>query len=159
MAFLGWVFVWLRVIYGPIGHAKHVENCYHSIILPPYDIYRKLSEVRQRFDENGWRYRPRPTPTDTAVSGCENPFGSYISPLCVLQFLKMKQEPKIVSTLYIGMKECSSIMLWLNFTSRQAANRYWYACFDWGSVLINLLGQISVHCGCCHCWKWNKSPK
>ena len=69
MVFLGWVFVWLRVIYGPIGHAKHVENCFHSIILPPYDIYRKLTEVRQRFDKNGWCYRPRPTP-DMAVFGC-----------------------------------------------------------------------------------------
>ena len=133
MAFLGWVFVWFRVIYGPIGHAKHVENCFHSIIIPPYDIYRKLSEVRQRFDENGWCYRPRPTPTDMAVFWvCENPFGSNISPLCVLQLLKMKREANIVSTLHIDIKECSSTMLWLDFRSQQAANRCWYA-FGGGS--------------------------
>ena len=43
--------------------------------------------------------------------GSEHPFGSNISPLCVLPLLKMKQEPKIVSTLYIDMTECSLTML------------------------------------------------
>ena len=62
--------------------------------------------------------------TDMAVFWvCENPFGSNISPLCVLQLLKMKREPNIVSTLYIDIKECSSTMLWLDFRSRQAAKR------------------------------------
>ena len=49
--------------------------------------------------------------------GSDHPFGSDISPLWVLPLLKMKREPNIVSTLYIDMKECSSAMLWLNFTS------------------------------------------
>ena len=35
----------------------------------------------------------------------------------------MKQEPNIVSTLYVDIKECSSTMLWLDFRSRQAAKR------------------------------------
>ena len=62
--------------------------------------------------------------------GCsDHPFGSDISPLCVLPLLKMKREPNIVSILYIDMKECSSTMLWLDFTSHQAANRCWHACF------------------------------
>ena len=60
--------------------------------------------------------------------GSEHPFGSNISPLCVLPLLKMKREPNIVSILYIDMTECSSTILWLDFRSRQAANWCRYAC-------------------------------
>ena len=87
--------------------------------------------------------------------GFEHPFWSDISPLCVFPLLKMKREHNIVSTLYIDMRECSSTMFWLDFASRQATNRCWHACFG---ALITLLGQISVHCVCCHCWKWNERP-
>ena len=52
------------------------------------------------------------------LGGSEHPFGSDISPLCVLPLLKMKREPNIVSTLYIDIKECSSPMLWLDFRSQ-----------------------------------------
>ena len=38
MLILG-VFAWLRVIYEPIGVVTCVDNCYHSILLPPYDVY------------------------------------------------------------------------------------------------------------------------
>ena len=70
---------------------------------------------------------------------CENPFGSNISPLCVLQLLKMKREANIVSTLYIDIKECSSTMLWLDFRLRQAAKR----CVD-----LIVLGTLI------HFWFW-----
>ena len=62
--------------------------------------------------------------------GSDHPFGSNISPLCVLPLLKMKREANIVSTLYVDMTECSSTMLWLNSRSRQAANQCrGHACF------------------------------
>ena len=59
----------------------------------------------------------------------EHPFGSNISPFCVLPLLKMKQEPNIVSTLYIDMTECGLTILWLDVMSRQAVNRCRHACF------------------------------
>ena len=45
--------------------------------------------------------------------GSEHPFGSDISLLCVLSFLKMKREPNKVSILYIDMTEVSLTMFWL----------------------------------------------
>ena len=37
---LFWVFfAWLRVIFEHIRVVKCVDNCYHSILLPPYDVY------------------------------------------------------------------------------------------------------------------------
>ena len=77
--------------------------------------------------------------------GSEHPFGSNISPLCVLPLLKMKREPNIVSILYIDMTECSSTMLWLDFRSQQAANR----CVDmlFGGAPITPFGSdISILC-------------
>ena len=61
--------------------------------------------------------------------GSEHPFGSNISPLCVLPLLKMKREPNIVSILYIDMTEGSPTMFCLNFLSRQAVNRCYRAGF------------------------------
>ena len=61
--------------------------------------------------------------------GSEHPFGSNISPLCVLPLLKMKREPNIVSILYIDMTEGSPTMFWLNFRSQQAVNRCYCAGF------------------------------
>ena len=42
--------------------------------------------------------------------GSEQPFGSNISPLCVLLLMKMKREPNIVSKQYIDMTEGSATM-------------------------------------------------
>ena len=55
--------------------------------------------------------------------GSDHPFGSNISPLCVLPLLKMKREPNLVSILYIDMTEGSLTTFWLNFRSGQAVNR------------------------------------
>ena len=65
--------------------------------------------------------------------GSEHPFGSNISPLCVLPLLKMKREPNIVSILYIDMTEGSPTMFWLNFRSRQAVSRCYYRAGFGGS--------------------------
>ena len=42
MAVFGCVFAWLRVIYEPIGDSTCVDIYYHSILLPPYDVYHLI---------------------------------------------------------------------------------------------------------------------
>ena len=63
--------------------------------------------------------------------------------------VKRQWEPNIVSTLYVDMIQSSGNIIWLDMRSLQAAKRCRHMLVFW--ALSTLLGQIPVHCVCCHC--------